>query len=114
MTISNKIRKLVFSRDENQCVACGSLQNLTIHHRVNRGAGGSKLFDSPAFLLTMCIICNGRFESDVDYARKAKIFGYKIQRNQKEIKPETIEVYYCKSNQWFLLNNKGEKTVYVQ
>lgn len=115
MSISNKLRQLIFARDDFSCVACGSLKDLSIHHRVNRGAGGSKLFDKPAFLLTMCITCNGKFESDVELARKARLLGYKLHRNHKPpADPTAIEVYYSKTNQWFKLDNQGKRNLYVQ
>ena len=110
MTISPNLRKLIFTRDGEACVACGSLQNLTIHHRVNRGAGGSKLFDKPAFLLTVCITCNGLFESDSNVATKARELGYKLFRNQKPpADPTAVPVFYKKDGEWYLLNNDGTK-----
>ena len=110
MTLSQKSRKLIYERDEWVCVSCGTLRDLTIHHRVNRGSGGSKLFNGLAFLLTMCSGCNSGFESSAESADAARILGYKISRNAKPpIDPETVPVRYYKHGTWFLLDQQGNK-----
>jgi len=97
-------------RDDNRCVACGTEQELTIHHRVNRGAGGSKLYDTHSHLLTMCYRCNNSFEADDVSARKARVNGYKLLRNTNPpIDPATIPVFYYWESKWYLLNNLNEK-----
>lgn len=101
---------MIFDRDNYTCVSCGSEKELTIHHRVNRGAGGSKLFDKPAFLLTICNTCNGLFESDAAKATQARELGYKLHRNQKPpADPTAIAVFYKKEQQWYKLDHQGTK-----
>jgi hypothetical protein len=110
LTITKKNRELIFKRDNYACVACGTQSDLTIHHRVNRGAGGSKLYNGLAYLLTACIYCNGLWESDPIFAFNAKLLGYKLPRNAKPpIDPTEIPVRYYKS-EWFLLDQEGNKT----
>lgn len=108
--ISKKVREVIFKRDDETCVSCGTRQNLTIHHRVNRGSGGSKLFDSYPYLLLVCIFCNSNFESDNASAETARKLGYKLARNAKPaIDPTQVAVYYHSKREWFYLDNGGKK-----
>ena len=108
--MNQKIRLQILGRDDYRCVACGKEKDLTIHHRVNRGAGGSKMFDTHAYLLTMCSLCNNSFEASDTQARKARTNGYKLSRNAKPpIDPTTIPVFYFWESKWYLLNNQNEK-----
>jgi hypothetical protein len=110
LTLSVKKRTQVFDRDGWACVRCTKQNELTVHHRVNRGAGGSKLFDSLAFLLTMCNTCNGLFESDFEIANQARELGYKLLRNSKPpVDPTTIPVFYKKEGVWYLLDQEGNR-----
>ena len=113
MTSTPKKRLAIFTRDGETCVSCGTTQDLTIHHRINRGAGGSKLFDGYAFLLTVCTYCNSMFESDSVTAGLARDLGYKLSRNMKPpVDPTTIPVWYYKEDAYFLLDNNGKRTEY--
>ena len=108
--MNRKVRLQILGRDNYRCVACGTESNLTIHHRINRGAGGNKLVDSYAHLLTMCFQCNNLFEADAAVARRARVNGYKLQRNTNPpIDPSEIPVFYSYEGSWFLLNNQNEK-----
>lgn len=62
-------RELVLERDEFSCAACGDyvvFDRFSIHHRRNRGSGGSSLpeINAPSNLLTVCgsgtTGCHGR------------------------------------------------------
>jgi len=109
MAITPKLRQMIYDRDGNCCVACGSFDNLTLQHRINRGMGGSKLYDSPAHLVTMCLACNLGLESDYGQAERGRFNGWKISRNTKPIaNPESIPVKI--GNEWFYLDNEGNKT----
>jgi len=108
--ISKKYRQIVYARDDERCVSCGTNQNLTIHHRVNRGAGGSKLFNGLAYLLLVCTYCNSLFESSADEQERAKELGYKLSRNQSpQPDPTQIPVWYSYKSQFFYLDNEGNK-----
>jgi hypothetical protein len=70
------VRELVHTRDGGRCVRCDSTQNLTIHHRVNRGMGSSRedYINQPPNLLLVCTVCNSWFE-DQSYSH-----GWKVRR----------------------------------
>lgn len=105
------MRNAVYDRDGWVCVACGTLRDLTIHHRVNRGSGGSKMYDNYAHLLTICSPCNTAFESDAAYRELALVYGWKILRNTKPpIDPTKVAVKYAEGN-WYFLDNQGNRTL---
>ena len=105
MAISQKLRKSIFDRDNNKCVACHSSNSLTIQHRVSKGMGGSSKFDSPAFLITMCLSCNIELESDAIKAETGRANGWKLSRNANPpIDPEQTPVKVGDS--WFYIDNK--------
>lgn len=109
MPISPKLRRSVFDRDGNKCVACGDINNLTIQHRVSKGMGGSKQFDTIAHLLTLCLLCNGRLESDAEFAEMGIAYGWKIRRNTKPL-PDPTKTAVRYSDGWYLLDQQGNKT----
>ena len=49
-------RKVIFAKDYNQCVKCGSSEHLEVHHKHNDG--GKILFNSTAELTTLCRSCH--------------------------------------------------------
>lgn len=53
--ISKSINRLVFKRDKNRCVICGSTHNLTIDHVIPLSKGGS---NNETNLMTLCSPCN--------------------------------------------------------
>jgi len=106
--ISKRLREQVFRRDGDRCVACGRWTGLTIQHRVSRGMGGSKLFDTIPYLLTLCGICNARLESDSKFAELGRVNGWKLHRNQNPpVDPTAVPVNYF--GQWYLLKKDGTK-----
>lgn len=108
--ITKKKREQIYNRDGGRCVACGGIHMLTIHHRVNRGSGGSKLFDGSEYLLTVCNPCNGSFEASAEVAEMARKLGYKLPRNANPpIDPTQVPVYYQYLSKWYQLDTKGEK-----
>jgi len=113
LSLNPRKRQIIFVRDNESCVNCGTSNDLTIHHRINRGAGGSKLFDGLAFLLLVCTSCNSLFESDGDSLLEAKQRGYKLSRHTSPpVNPTLIPVWYEKEGQYFLLDNNGNRTEY--
>jgi 5-methylcytosine-specific restriction endonuclease McrA len=54
-----KLCEYVFNRDEF-CVFCGSPNNLTPAHVINRSQGGS---DSPKNIVTACISCHAVYDA---------------------------------------------------
>lgn len=108
MKITPRQRTAVYERDLWCCVACGSQYGLTIQHRVNRGMGGSKLFDGFAYWLTMCNDCNCRLEYDADFAELGRKRGWKLPRNRKVYPEREPVLYHGDSRQW-LLDGDGER-----
>lgn len=98
-------RAKIFERDSQRCVACSSSQDLTIQHRVSRGMGGSKLYDRPAFLITMCWKCNTMLESDSARAEEGRANGWKISRNTNPPTDPT-EIPVKIASRWYLLDNE--------
>lgn len=91
MTVSPKIRKQVFDRDMWCCVACGTSYELTIQHRINRQAGGSKHRDNLANLIVLCWFHNSKLESDPEFARIGRKNGWKLKSYED---PKLIPVKY--------------------
>jgi hypothetical protein len=100
-----KIQQLIRARDE-YCWHCGSMQNLVIHHRMNRGMGGSKILDTPQNLILVCSIYNNAMESDSVVANEARDNGHKLGRYASPSMP----VWDDHRKQWFELDTKGNKT----
>lgn len=108
--IAQKKRNIILERDSERCVACGGVWQLTIHHRVNRGSGGSKLFDGYEYLLTVCNPCNVSFEASAEVAEMARSLGYKLPRNiAPAIDPTKVPVYYQFLGKWYYLDTNGKK-----
>lgn len=108
--ISKKKREKITQRDNERCVACGAVWQLTIHHRVNRGSGGSKLFDGYEYLLTVCNPCNVAFEANARLAELARQLGYKLPRNASPpIDPKQVAVYYQFESKWYHLDAEGNR-----
>lgn len=110
-----KSRPVVMARDNQTCVVrdtiwstlvhCGGPE--TIQHRVNRGMGGSGLYDSPPYLLVMCSIHNQLAEASHEFAEFCERNGYKVRRHIVETTPiNRIPVRY--GQDWYLLDGQGK------
>ena len=97
--ISPRVRRLVMDRDEEQCAHCGTNVGLTLQHRINRQAGGSKLRDTASNLLTLCWESNTRLEADSAFADLGRLMGWKL-RNWED--PEEVPVRYADGNKYTL------------
>ena len=84
--MNDKLRKRIYTRDNGRCWHCGTDENVTIHHRVNRGMGGSKLLDMPSNLVVMCAAFNQAMESDLRAHKLAKEMGWKVSRHSQPSK----------------------------
>ena len=107
MTVPAKTRRLVFDRDGEQCVHCGTTEGLTIQHRANRGMGGSKLLDTASYLVVMCAEANQRLESSAAFADLGRTLGWKIRRSED---PESVPVRYA-SGDFYYLNDRGTRVL---
>jgi hypothetical protein len=107
-----KSRPIVYARDGKRCVAYGSLWAyscggaMTLQHRVGRGAGGSALYDAPAFLVTFCAAHNSRAESDPVFAEFCRLNGWSLRRSYAEQHPiSRVPIRY--PDGWQLLSGEG-------
>jgi len=55
LPMNSSTRSFVFHRDKHQCLACGSLENLTLDHIIPKIAGGG---GEATNLQTLCEKCN--------------------------------------------------------
>ena len=104
MTVSDRVRKQVERRDSH-CYHCGATDNLVIHHRRNRGMGGSKYLDTPQNLIRVCESYNLLMESDPDTATDAREFGHKLQTWRDISDP----VFDRSELTWYKLTEDGDR-----
>ncbi|MFD4795046.1 HNH endonuclease [Streptomyces anulatus] len=102
------VRAIVHDRDGGACVRCGTGEDLTIHHRVNRGMGGAReaWINQAHNLLLVCTRCNGWFE---DNPRESYAAGWKVRRPQI---PSEVEVLYSDGSH-YVLTADGVRSVMV-
>ena len=105
MTVTPAKRKKIFERDEGVCWHCGKDDNLTIHHRTNRGMGGSKLLDRYSNLILMCVEYNFLMEANLDVVREALERGLKVRRHQSGL---YVPLKRFDGSEW-LLDDFGKK-----
>lgn len=107
MSVSARTRAVVQGRDGG-CFVCGAFAN-NLHHRLARGAGGSKLahVNAPANLLLLCgsgtTGCHGWVESHRAEAYEA---GLLVRRNGVLL-PAEVPVFSRWRGRWFLLDDAG-------
>jgi hypothetical protein len=107
------IRPQVYLRDDYRCVVSGTTVgatspcegNITLQHRVGRGAGGSALFDGPAHLVVMCLRHNVLETSSADFAAACLTNGWSLRRNAIDVDPTQVPVRY--RDGWYLLDADG-------
>ena len=115
MSVKAIDRAAVYNRDGHMCVLAQVDHRfdkcwgpLTIQHTVGRGAGGSKLFDTPDLLVTMCNGHNTLATSNADFARFCTGRGLVRSRNSSR-DPRLVPVQYADG--WFRL--EGDQRVWV-
>lgn len=105
MAVTAKVRQLVFDRDGRMCANCGIDDMLTIQHRANRGMGGSKLRDGYENLMTLCYWCNGRLESNAEFAAIGIDNGWKLRSWDDPLK---VPVFFAFDG-WYYLTADGRR-----
>lgn len=104
MTLSPYLRRKLEERDK-YCIHCGETDNLVIHHRKNRGMGGSKIIDVYENLIRVCQDYNSRMESISEVAEEAQEFGHKLRSWQNFSDP----VFDRCDGEWYELKPDGTK-----
>lgn len=107
--VKAEARKLVRARDGHRCQMCGrSIVDYpsSIHHRINKGNGGSAKYERASLLIRMCGTgttgCHGWVTTE---PRRAGLWGWLLPRNNPDIDPteEPILTYQG----WVLLDDEG-------
>ena len=101
----DSVRKKVWERDKGICWHCGTTEDLVIHHRINRGMGGSKLLDRGCNLILLCAEYNFRIEADLTAARQARKLGIKVSRHTDVLYAPVRDAI----GQWYLLDDFYKK-----
>ena len=89
----------------DHCPHCGATTALQIHHRKNRGMGGSKQLDRFDNLLRVCAALNYKMESDAATASEARDMGWKLGNWDGFEMPYFDKV----TNKWYQLTEDGRK-----
>lgn len=103
---TQKVRLIVYRRDSDRCVACGSVVWLEFQHRQAVGMGGSKVKPNPADGIVLCTLCNAACEADMQ--TRALLCGWKVKRFTPA-PVGLVPVWYPFERAWFLLNVDGSR-----
>lgn len=110
--VQEAARIIVRARDDFRCQMCGrifALRELSVHHRLNRGRGGSAVLERPSILLTVCGDGvrgdHGKVTENPEWARS---IGWLLPRNNPDIDPTTEPILLYDG--WFLLADDGTRT----
>lgn len=57
--ISQKVKKIVWERDKQRCIICGSSWAMPNSHYIKRSQGGLGIEEN---ITTMCMLCHENFE----------------------------------------------------
>ena len=106
-------RRLVRRRDDSHCQMCGKplwVGQGSVHHRLNRGRGGSAVLERASILVTACGDgtrgCHGKVTEHPEWART---IGWLLPRNNPDIDP-TQEPILTHEWGWVLLGDDGSRT----
>lgn len=102
--LNKKIVTAIHERD-HACWHCGTEETLVIHHRRNRGQGGSKILDTLDNLILVCARYNSEMESVSSVAESARELGHKLSRFERRNPP----AFDNSTGIWFTLTEAGEK-----
>ena len=98
------VRETVLERDNHVCLRCGSPHALQIHHRMPRGAGGSRMWwiNLPSNLVTLCLTCHGEVES---HRAHAVADGWLVKRGSDL--PSDVPIRTWRGDYLFLTDEGG-------
>jgi len=110
--VQDAARKLVRVRDGHQCQMCGrSIVDYpsSIHHRINRGSGGSAKLERPSLLIRLCgtgtTQCHGWIGAHPKLAAET---GWLLPKNNPDIDPLTEPILTFHG--WELLDDEGGRS----
>lgn len=112
MRVSKKLFEQIRERDGGFCLmalpGCMGEGNV-LHHRANRGAGGSRILDHPAVLVLVCSLCNSRAE-DAHAIVRMDLIERGLRVEKAATNAATLErakrtpVEYLTGQMWFLIS----------
>lgn len=113
MRVSKKLFEQIRERDGGFCLmalpGCMGEGNV-LHHRANRGAGGSRILDHPAVLVLVCSLCNSRAE-DAHAIVRMDLIERGLRVEKAATNAATLErakrtpVEYLTGQRWFLISD---------
>lgn len=72
--ISQKVKNIVWERDNHCCIICGSPYAMPNAHYISRAQGGLGI---PENIVTMCLKCHDEYDNGKDRERIS--IGYRIE-----------------------------------
>lgn len=120
MSLPRRLFDEIAERDGYYCLmalhSCDGEGNV-LHHRANRGAGGSKILDHPANIVLVCWRCNGDAEDASAIVRMDLIErGLRVEKAATNAatleRAKTTPVEYL-TGERFLLVSATEKVLFV-
>lgn len=102
--MNSKVVQKVLARD-SWCWHCATESGLVIHHRRNRGMGGSTKLDRADNLIRVCAGYNLAMEAEANVASQARDMGHKLGSWDGFDTP----LFDKGLGAWFILTEKGEK-----
>jgi hypothetical protein len=111
--VQDAARRIVRERDGQRCQMCGrwlwESGSYSVHHRLNRGRGGSAKLERASILITACGDgargCHGKVTENPEWANS---IGWLLPRNNPDIAPELEPILLFDG--WHLLDDEGNRT----
>ena len=99
----------ILLRDGGICAMTGIHEQCTgradvANHRLNRGAGGSKLRNGLSNGCAICHTCNGLIEADARLAEIARARGVKLRQGEE---PADCPIWSPFFHQWVMLSDNA-------